>query len=175
MRLECWLSHLVVIFFLNLFIYDPSGSSLLCGLFSLVVASGGCSSCCGVAASHCSGPSCCRAQALGRVVCNSWGTWAQQVWLPGALAQYLSRTGSLAPQHVGSSRGLFSGKIPGVGFHFLLQGIFLTQGSNLYLLRWQADSLPLGQRRSLVVILLLWSSAATRVFSFSASWPIPVV
>ena len=31
------------------------------------------------------------------------------------------------------------------GFHFLLQGIFLTQGSNLYLpclLHWQADSLP---------------------------------
>ena len=115
--------------------------------------------------------------ALGRVVCNSWGTWAQQVWLPGsrALAQELSRTGSLAPQHVGSSRGLFSGKITGAGFHFLLQGIFLTQGSNLYLLRWQAISLPLGQRRSLVVILLLWSSAATRVFSFSASWPIPAV
>ena len=27
--------------------------------------------------------------------------------------------------------------------HFLLQGIFLTQGSNPRLLRWQADSLPL--------------------------------
>ena len=31
----------------------------------------------------------------------------------------------------------------GVGCHFLLQGIFLTQGSNLCLLHWQADSLPL--------------------------------
>ena len=132
MRLECWLSHLVVIFLKNLFIYDHTGSSLLCGLFSVVVARGGCSSCCGVVASHCSGSSCCRAQALGRVVCNSWGTWAQQVWLPGsrALAQELSRTGSLAPQHVGSSRGLFSGKITGAGFHFLLQGIFLIQGLN---------------------------------------------
>ena len=32
-----------------------------------------------------------------------------------------------------------------MGCHFLLQGIFLTQGSNphlLYLLHWQADSLP---------------------------------
>ena len=32
------------------------------------------------------------------------------------------------------------------GMHFLLQGIFLTQGSNpclLYLLYWQVDSLPL--------------------------------
>ena len=36
------------------------------------------------------------------------------------------------------------GNNTGVGYHFLLQGIFLTQGSNLYLLyllQWQADSL----------------------------------
>ncbi|XP_045022119.1 hairy/enhancer-of-split related with YRPW motif-like protein isoform X2 [Bubalus bubalis] len=31
----------------------------------------------------------------------------------------------------------------GMGCHFLLQGIFLTQGSNLCLLHWQAGSLPL--------------------------------
>ena len=38
------------------------------------------------------------------------------------------------------------GNNTGVGCHFLLWGIFLTQGLNLYLLsllRWQADSLPL--------------------------------
>ena len=35
----------------------------------------------------------------------------------------------------------FPGKNTGVGCHFLLQGIFLTQGSNLHLLHWQADSL----------------------------------
>ena len=38
------------------------------------------------------------------------------------------------------------GKNTGVGCHFLLQGIFLTQGSNPHLLRllhWQAGSLPL--------------------------------
>ena len=34
----------------------------------------------------------------------------------------------------------FPGKDTGVGYHFLLQGIFLSQGSNLH---WQADSLPL--------------------------------
>ena len=37
------------------------------------------------------------------------------------------------------------GKNTGVGCHFLLQGIFLTQGSNLsllHLLHWQAGSLP---------------------------------
>ena len=40
----------------------------------------------------------------------------------------------------------FPGNDAGVGCHFLLQGIFLTQGSNphlLGLLPWQADSLPL--------------------------------
>ena len=36
-----------------------------------------------------------------------------------------------------------------VGCHFLLQGTFLTQGSNLNLLHWQADSLPLSQMGSL--------------------------
>ena len=34
-------------------------------------------------------------------------------------------------------------KDTGVGCHFLLQGIFLNQGSNLCLLHCQADSLPL--------------------------------
>ena len=40
----------------------------------------------------------------------------------------------------------FPGKSTGVGCHFLLQGIFPGQGSNLfllYLLHWQVDSLPL--------------------------------
>ena len=35
------------------------------------------------------------------------------------------------------------GKNTGVGSRFLLQGIFLTQGSNLRLLHCQVDSLPL--------------------------------
>ena len=37
----------------------------------------------------------------------------------------------------------FPDRNTGVGCHFLLQGIFPTQGSNLWLLHWQADSLPL--------------------------------
>ena len=36
----------------------------------------------------------------------------------------------------------FPGKNTGVGGHFLLQGIFPTQGSNSLLLHWQVDSLP---------------------------------
>ena len=34
--------------------------------------------------------------------------------------------------------------------HFLLQGIFLTQGLNPCLPHWQADSLPLSHLRSLI-------------------------
>ena len=41
------------------------------------------------------------------------------------------------------------GKNTGVGCHFLLQGIFLTQGWNQCLLHWQADSLPLSHQGSL--------------------------
>ena len=40
----------------------------------------------------------------------------------------------------------FPGKNTGVGFHFLLQGIFPTQESNLCLLHWQEDSLPLNHQ-----------------------------
>ena len=32
--------------------------------------------------------------------------------------------------------------------HFLLQGIFLSQGANLHFLHWQADSLPLSHQES---------------------------
>ena len=37
----------------------------------------------------------------------------------------------------------FPGKNTGVDCHFLLQGIFLTQGWNLWPLHWQGHSLPL--------------------------------
>ena len=45
-----------------------------------------------------------------------------------------------------SVHGIFQARSTGVGYHFLLQGIFLTQGLNVPLLRlllWQVDSLPL--------------------------------
>ena len=42
----------------------------------------------------------------------------------------------------------FPGKSAGVGCHFLLQEIFLTQGSNRHLLHWQVDSLSLSHQRS---------------------------
>ena len=46
----------------------------------------------------------------------------------------------------------FPGKNTGVGCRFLLQGIFLTQRSNLNLLRWQVDSLPLSHQEVLSAI-----------------------
>ena len=53
------------------------------------------------------------------------------------------------------------GKNTGVGCHFLLQGIFLTQRSNLHLLHllhWQVDSLPLALcvKHSMSVSLNRW-------------------
>ena len=44
----------------------------------------------------------------------------------------------------------FPGKNTEVGCHVLLQGIFLTQGSNLSLLLWQVDSLPLSHQESII-------------------------
>ena len=47
----------------------------------------------------------------------------------------------------------FSGKNTVLGCHFLLQGIFPTQGSNLHLLYWQADPLPLSHLGSPMLVL----------------------
>ena len=57
----------------------------------------------------------------------------------------------------------FPGKSTGVGSHFLLQGIFLTQGSNqclLHLLHWQVGPLPLqhqGTTDCLWIEINLWA------------------
>ena len=52
-----------------------------------------------------------------------------------------------------------SSKDTGVGSYFLLQGVFLTQGSNLHLLNWQVHSLPLSQQGS-PFLFLKWDSLA---------------
>ena len=46
----------------------------------------------------------------------------------------------------------FPGKSTGVGYPFLLQGIFPTQGLNPHLLYWQADPLSLGHLGSPIYI-----------------------
>ena len=73
---------------------------------------------------------------------------------------------SLRPHGLQPARPLrpwdFLGKNTGEGCHFLLQGIFPTQGSNLHLLRplhWQAGSLPLSHWEAHVdctLRILLW-------------------
>ena len=53
------------------------------------------------------------------------------------------------------SMGLLPGKNAGVVCHFLLQGIFLTQGASLNLphhLHWQANSLPLSHLERYIYI-----------------------
>ena len=42
-----------------------------------------------------------------------------------------------------SVHGILQARMLDLGCHSLLQGIFLTQGLDLPLLQWQADSLPL--------------------------------
>ena len=53
----------------------------------------------------------------------------------------------------------FPGKNTGVGGHFLLQGIFPTEGLNPSLLYWQVDSLPLCHQESLAFLGLVYSSS----------------
>ena len=71
-------------------------------------------------------------------------------WL--TVVQLLSHVQPLWPHRLKPARLLcpwdFSGKNNGVGCHFILQGIFLTQGLNshpLRVLHWQVGSLPVSQ------------------------------
>ena len=98
-----------------------------CEGFSLVVASEGLLSSCGAQASHCSGPSCCAAWALGM--------WASVVVAPG-----LWSTGSVAV-----ALGL---SCPGAC------EIFPDQGSMPCLLHWQVDSLLLSHQKRPIGLLL---------------------
>ena len=47
-----------------------------------------------------------------------------------------------------SVHGISQARILEWGCHFLLQGIFLTQGSNTHLLHWPTDSLPMSHQGS---------------------------
>ena len=79
-----------------------------------------------------------------------------RVWLfvaPGTVARQL-----LCPWG-------FPGKNTGVGCHFLLQGVFQIQGSNLHLLHWQADSLPLSHPGSPQVLQAPTKEDTAQLFS----------
>ena len=60
----------------------------------------------------------------------------------------------------------FPGKNTGVGCHFLLQGIFLTQGLNLYLLHWQASSLP----RFAISLVWLGIHTSDGKLNYNSTW-----
>ena len=65
----------------------------------------------------------------------------------------------------------YPGKNIGVSCHFLIQGIFPTQGSNpclLCLLHWQADSLPLSHLGSPVILPAFFSFSLN--FAIRSSW-----
>ena len=76
---------------------------------------------CSARASHCSGFSCCKAQALERAGFGSCGTWTQQLWLSGSRAQtqQLWRAGLVAPWHVGSSQTRPRTRVPCTGRQIL--------------------------------------------------------
>ena len=76
--------------------------------------------------------------------------WTEYKFLLLLLYVYLVMSDSLWPHGLKPARFLWPSNYPDkntrVGCHFLLQRIFLTHGSNpllLWLLHWQADSLPL--------------------------------
>ena len=69
-----------------------------------------------------------------------------------------------------SVHGIVPGKNTGVGSHFFLQKIFLTQGSNLHLLHWQVNSLPLCCLGS-VIILQLWANLRRK---HKLCWSVPL-
>ena len=62
--------------------------------------------------------------------------------------------------------GIFQARlITGVGWHFLLQGIFLTQGLNLHLLsllHWQANSFPLSPLESPIFLYTSQTNKQTK-------------
>ena len=73
-----------------------------------------------------------------------------------------------------SVREIFQARNTGVGCHFLLQGIFPTQGFNPHPLHGQADSLPLSHVGSLQRKCLICTHTYThthREFSRAPWWP----
>ena len=61
-------------------------------------------------------------------------------------------------------------KNAGVGCHFLLQGVLLTQGLNPRLLDWQADSQPQSHQQSLMRTHQVWAWQQTAWQGKGDSW-----
>ena len=92
---------------------------------------------------------------------SSWVSQWQEIGCKGRMGCMLSHVQLFAiPRTIAHQAPLsmgFSSQEYRVGYHFLLQGISLTQGSNSclwYLLHWQVDSLPLSHLRSSQSLLI---------------------
>ena len=91
------------------------------------------------------------------------------VFLVAKSCRTLLRPHGLQPTRLLLSIG-FPGKNTGVVCHFLLQGIFPSQGSNWHLLHWQKDSLPLSYQGSPtskdkpLIRLKVWTVESTIAF-----------
>ena len=97
---------------------------------------------------------------VGSLPSDTPGKPSKQIWIPPetpsvsrvVILVWLFATLWMIAHQAPLSRD-FPGKNTGVGCHFLLQGIFLTQGLNLcflHLLHWQASSLPAEPPQTLV-------------------------
>ena len=135
--------HFCNLYFVCVCVCGCAGSSLLWGLFSLVVTSRGYSP--DVAGGLLIGAA---SLAAGH---GLQGTWALVVLVCGlrSLAHGLQSTGPVA-----GARGLRCSAA---------RGAFWDQGSSLCLLHWQADSLPLSHQGSLILCPL--TSQDVHVFS----------
>ena len=91
----------------------------------------------------------CYCSSLCQLLC--WSSHFQRcvvvVFLVAKSCPTLLRPHGLQPTRLLLSMGS-PDKNTGVVCHFLLQGIFPSQGSNLHLLHWQKDSLPLSHQGS---------------------------
>ena len=104
-----------------------------------------------------------------------WNLWPPPIFILQRKAQSLSHIQLLAIPWIIPASLLspwdFPGKKTGVGCHFLLQRIFLTQGSNSWLLYRQANSLPLSHLQSQFLFHCSHNFAFSRM---SCSWNLTV-
>ena len=85
-----------------------------------------------------------------------------ELWLHGCCCCLVAKSGLTQPARLLCPWG-FPGKNTAVGCHFLLQGIFLTQGSNSSLLHWQVDSLPLGHPKRFYLLANISKRQSKRI------------
>ena len=94
-----------------------------------------------------------------------WGVWiiTSSAWIDSCCFPWTLLTGCVRVQWL-SHVWLFVARLLcpweeyWSGFPFLLQGMFPTQGLNLCLPHWQADSLPLSDQRRPLISILKFSS-----------------